>query len=239
MPDYLIFQLYGPISAWGDIAVGETRRSAAHPSKSAILGLMAASLGIERMDDNTHSSMASAYGFGVKVLSPGTLLVDYHTVQVPAQRRMAKFRTRKDELGEPQLGTLLSSREYRCDAAYVAALWVARKPVPFSLEELENAVKSPKYTPYMGRKSCVMAMPLAPKVEEFGTLKSALDSREVFERAMNGIIRKQPWLYYWDDHPDSGLTSEQSTERWDLPRSRTRWQFGPRLEKMCVIGKEA
>jgi CRISPR system Cascade subunit CasD len=238
MPDYLVFQLYGPMCAWGDIAVGETRRSAPHPSKSAILGLVAAALGIMRTDENTHKAMASAYGFAIKVLSSGTLLVDYHTVQVPAQRRGAKFRTRKDELAEFKLGTLLSSREYRCDAAYVAALWIEREPVPFSLEELGKALITPKFMLYMGRKSCATAFPLAPAVEGFETLREALDSREVFEQAVNRISRKQSWLYYWDDHHDTGLTSEQSVERWDLPRSRTRWQFSPRLENMCVQTKE-
>jgi CRISPR system Cascade subunit CasD len=238
MPDYLVFQLYGPMSAWGDIAVGETRRSAPHPSKSAVLGLMAATLGIDRNEETTHCAMASAYGFAVKVLSSGTLLVDYHTVQVPGQRRKAIFRTRKDELAESKLGTLLSSREYRCDSAYVAALWVEQMPEPFSLVELENAIKAPKYTPYLGRKSCPMTIPIAPKVETFDTLRMALDSRESFEKEMSRISRNQPCLYYWDDSPHSGLMSEQSMERWDLTHSRIRWQFSPRLEKMCVLKKE-
>lgn len=239
MPDYLVFQLYGPMSAWGDIAVGETRRSAPHPTKSAMLGLMAAALGVDRRDEATHCAMAAAYGFGVKVVSQGMMLVDYHTVQVPAQRRKAIFRTRKDELAEPKLGTLLSSREYRCDSAYVAALWGALMPAPFSLTELECALKAPKYTPYLGRKSCPMAIPMAPRAEGFETLKAALDSRESFEREMSRINRPQASMYYWDEHPESGLVSAQSMERWDLPRSRSRWQFSPRTEKMCVSKKEA
>jgi CRISPR system Cascade subunit CasD len=239
MPDYLVFQLYGPISAWGDIAVGETRRSASHPSKSAILGLVAAALGIDRTDETTHRAMVFVYGFAVKVLSFGTLLVDYHTVQVPAQRRNAIFRTRKDELSESKLGTILSSREYRCDSAYIAALWIQNQPAPFSLLEIENAIIAPKYTPYLGRKSCAMGLPMAPKVGAFPTLKKALDSRENFEKEMSPISRNQPHLYYWDDNIESGLKSEQEIDRWDLPRSRSRWQFSPRLEKMCVIKKEA
>ena len=34
--------------SWGDIAVGEVRPSAVHPSKSAILGLIAAAIGLKR-----------------------------------------------------------------------------------------------------------------------------------------------------------------------------------------------
>ena len=48
--DYLVFRLYGPMCSWGDIAVGEVRPSTVHPAKSAILGLIAAALGIKRPD---------------------------------------------------------------------------------------------------------------------------------------------------------------------------------------------
>ncbi len=239
MPDYLVFQLYGPMSAWGDIAVGETRRSMAHPAKSAVLGMMAAALGIDRNAEDTHSAMASAYGFGVKVLSAGTLLIDYHTVQVPPKKRKEVFRTRKDELSASKLGTLLSSREYRCDAVYLAAIWIEHKPAPFSLNELARAIKRPKYPLYLGRKSCPTTVPLAPIVSGFETLKKALDSRGIFEKEMVQICRNQTQLYYWDETCDSGLKTEQTIERWDLPQSRQRWQFSPRKENLYVAKKEA
>jgi CRISPR system Cascade subunit CasD len=238
MPDYLVFQLYGHMSAWGDIAVGETRRSTLHPSKSAVLGIMAAALGVDREDESTLSTMAAAYGFAVKVLSTGSLMVDYHTVQVPPQKRKEILRTRKDELAASKLGTLLSSREYRCDAAYLSAIWVAQESAPFSLVELKWALKSPRFTLYLGRKSCPMAIPLSPEVREFETLKEALDSRENFEREMAGISRGQTLFYYWDDTPDSGLKTDQKIERWDVPQSRSRWQFGPRSENFCMLEKE-
>ena len=50
MRDYLVFQLYGQLASWGDIAVGETRPSALTPTKSAILGLVAAALRLKRPD---------------------------------------------------------------------------------------------------------------------------------------------------------------------------------------------
>jgi CRISPR system Cascade subunit CasD len=239
MPDYLVFQMYGPMSSWGDMAVGETRRSTHHPSKSAALGMMAAAHGIDREDESTLSAMAAAYGFAVKVLSPGSLMVDYHTVQVPPQKRKEILRTRKDELAALKLGTLLSSREYRCDAAYLSAIWVAQEPAPFSLVELMGALKSPIFTLYLGRKSCPVAIPLSPEVRKFDTLKEALDSRKNFEREMAGISRSKTLFYYWDDTPHSGLKTDQKIERWDAPQSRSRWQFGPRSENLCMVEKEA
>jgi CRISPR system Cascade subunit CasD len=237
MPDYLVFQLYGPMAAWGEIAVGENRRSGAHPSKSAILGLLAAALGIDRREEETHAAMAAGYKVAVKVLSMGSLLVDYHTVQAPPEKKKMVYHTRKEELAADKLGTLLSSREYRCDAAYVVAVSTAPKGAPFSLDEVVQALKKPVFTVYLGRKACPLAQPLAPEIIRDRPLKVALDSREPFAREIAGIIRHQPALYYWESDPDGSLSVEQSLERWDHPRSRHRWQFGPRVENLCV-GRE-
>ena len=46
MTEFLIFQVYGPSQAWGDIAVGEIRPVVDHPGRSGIAGLLAASLGL-------------------------------------------------------------------------------------------------------------------------------------------------------------------------------------------------
>ena len=46
MTDYLLLRLYGPLASWGEIAVGESRHSAVQPSRSALLGLLGAALGI-------------------------------------------------------------------------------------------------------------------------------------------------------------------------------------------------
>jgi CRISPR system Cascade subunit CasD len=50
MMEYLLFRLYGPLASWGEIAVGESRHTATYPGKSALLGLLAAALGIRRDD---------------------------------------------------------------------------------------------------------------------------------------------------------------------------------------------
>jgi CRISPR system Cascade subunit CasD len=239
MPDYLIFQLYGQMAAWGDIAVGETRRSALQPSKSALLGIVGASLGIDRNEEEIHAAMASAYGIGIKVVSAGTLLVDYHTVQVPPQKRNVVFATRKEELAADKLGTLLSSREYRCDAAYVVALWSEKESAPFALKELCSALRKPKYLLYLGRKSCPISIPCTPEVSKYETLKDALDSRADFEEKFLRFGRQHSQMYCWDETPDSGLHATQVVERWDVPKSRQRWQFSPRTEKLFVSYKEA
>ena len=238
MKQFLVFQLHGAMAAWGEIAVGETRRSAPHPSKSAILGLLAAACGIDRQQEKTHREMAAGYGVAVKVLSGGTLLVDYHTVQVPPNQRKAVFRTRKEELAADKVGTLLSSREYRCDAVYIVAVWTAAPSAPFQLAQLAAALEKPVYHLYLGRKSCPPAAPLLPVVVEEKDLKTALDGYSHIPAELACITRKQAPRYYWDDLSESGLEAGQIVERRDLPLSRKRWQFSPRPENLYVQTKE-
>ena len=71
MKNYLLFRLYGPLASWGDIAVGTHRPSYDHPSKSAVMGLLAAAVGIRRNEENKHRELAGAYNFAVLVNSPG------------------------------------------------------------------------------------------------------------------------------------------------------------------------
>ncbi len=239
MSKYLVFQLYGPMAAWGEIAVGETRRSAVHPSKSTILGLLAAACGIDRNDEETHIAMAHAYNIAVKVLAPGSLLVDYHTVQVPPRQRNAEFKTRKEELTADKLGTLLSNRQYRCDAAYVVAVWIKKQPAPFSVEKLADALQQPKYTLYLGRRSCPLALPLCPIVIEDLPLKAALDSFMCSARMKGRVTWKQSPMYYSDEGQLEGFVTESLLERWDVPRSRCRWQFSPRTEFLLMPEEEA
>lgn len=186
MRDYLVFQLYGPLASWGDIAVGETRPSALTPTKSAILGLVAASLGLKRPDtihyegdeqrtlhervesEAQHAKLAEGYGMAVKVEALGLPLSDYHTAEVP---KGAGYATRRDELQEVHeqkragnfKGTILSRREYRQDIFYAVALW-ARPDAPRSLDELHRSLLEPGFTVYLGRKACPLALPMRPRV---------------------------------------------------------------------------
>lgn len=158
--DYLLFRLYGPLASWGEIAVGESRHTASYPGKSALIGLLAAALGMRRDEEERQRALAAGYQFAVKVLSTGSLLRDYHTTQVPDSVGRFVYHTRRDELviGKERLQTILSSREYRCDALSLVAIR-ALDGAPFSLHELRDALLKPRFHLYLGRKSCPLAVP--------------------------------------------------------------------------------
>ncbi len=174
--DYLLFRLYGPLASWGEIAVGESRHTAAYPSKSAIIGLLGAALGIRRDEEEKQQALAEGYQFAVKVLSTGQLLRDYHTVQVPDSTGSVHYRSRRDELiiGKSRLGTILSSREYLCDAFALVAV----KPLeaaPYTLAKLAEHLLEPRFHLYLGRKSCPLAAPLNPRIKAGKSFGQVLD----------------------------------------------------------------
>ena len=252
--EYLVFRLYGPICSWGDIAVGEVRPSTVHPSKSAILGLIAAALGLKRPNtarDDTertelevaHSALAQGYGFAVRVDAPGVPLVDYHTTQVPSSgtgRNRRQFATRRDELTavlRPELNTILSRRDYRVDALYTIALW-ARPGAPHPLAELAARLHEPVFTLYLGRKSCPPALPLAAQVVTADNIKHAMDNTQL---PLPGNFTLQPAQQnagselYWDEDGDAGLDMQHTFTRRDAVYSRRRWQFMPRSEHHAAL----
>ena len=109
--EHLTFRLYGPMASWGEIAVGESRHTDYYPSKSAIIGLLGAALGLRREEEEAHQNLANAYLQATKVLRSGQLLKDYHTAQAPDSAGKFRYRTRRDEIvkGRDRLGTVLSS----------------------------------------------------------------------------------------------------------------------------------
>lgn len=242
MQDYLMFCLYGPLAAWGDIAVGEYRPSFAHPSKSAIIGLLAAALGIRRDEEERQQTLALSCSFAVRVDSIGVLLRDYHTTETP---RGTGYPTRRNEIiaiksqkgsGKKFEGTILSKRDYRCDAVYTVAISVAAHSL-FSVQQLADKLRRPEFTLYLGRKSCPLALPIHPRIVKAATLRDAFEKIASAEELSKLIPQGHP-MVYWEDDSASGLERHQIIIRRDMPRSRNRWQFGERRENSGLLRKE-
>jgi len=235
MRNYLVFQLYGPMASWGEIAVGELRHSASHPSRSALLGLLGAALGVRRDDAAGQAALTAGYQFAVKQLACGAPLRDYHTVQAPALSKKITHRTRRQEMADPdKLNTLLTSREYYGDSFCVVAVQ-AQPDAPHTLAQLQHALEHPVFTLYLGRKSCPLALPLVPKIVPGASLKTALDSQSPEPKLAVNLLRLLPGRraarYFWEADMDAdGLSASQTHTRHDQPLSRQRWQFAPRQE---------
>jgi CRISPR system Cascade subunit CasD len=237
MTDYLVFQLYGPMAAWGDIAVGEVRPGVIRPSKSAVLGLVAASLGIKREQEDEQRRLAAGYGFAVRVDQPGEPLTDYHTIQVPpsSETKKQSMYTRKDELSADELGTILSSRDYRMDSVSTVVLW-AKPEAPYLLAQMAQALTEPCFVPYLGRKSCPLALPVQAQVVPAESIRQALEKTSFASGEwIEGLTAKKHKALYWDKEGVSGLERQHEFTARDTSISRKRWQFDMRHEYHATL----
>lgn len=243
---YLVFRLHGPLASWGDIAVGEYRPSYSYPSKSAICGIVAAALGIERARDEEHQKLAHNLEFAVAVRALGKLLRDYHTIQTPSGEDI--FPSRAAQIQEGKLNTILSTRDYRMDAVYDVCL-SQRESFEPTLEQIREALLQPQFTLYLGRKSCVAALPFYPLVLEDSSAIAALKAyhdkwreawrqkkleKEVLNYLPREVYTEENWsvIYLWEEA--SKNQPMQVHMRRDMVLSRKRWQFQRREENMLV-----
>ena len=246
-----IFQLYAPLVSWGEIAVGGTRRSALHPSRSAILGIIASAIGVKREAEGDLDKLTQCISIAVRVDAPGTLLTDYHTIQVPKRQRGVVYLTRKDEMdaSPEKIGTILSTREYRCDAYSLAAICL-RDDI-MTLKQIVESLQHPVFHIYLGRKSAPPALPLHPQIVEANNLVEAFSRAEFptclpvdagasqwrinsFRQYSQKVLHGMQRHYYWEAGMTSGIKPLHKTKPYDDPISRRRWQFRMRDEYMAI-----
>lgn len=127
----LALRLAGPLQSWGASSRFVRRGTEAWPTKSAVVGLLAAAMGRRRTDP-----IEDLLGlrFGVRVDQPGELLRDFQTAL-------------------PRDGSKpmpLSYRYYLSDAAFLAVVEGGRELI----EGIDAALRAPAFPLYLGRRSC-------------------------------------------------------------------------------------
>jgi len=246
VPRFLTFALVAPLAAFGGVAVGERRSGWDRPARSAVLGLVAACLGLERADTEAQAALTEGYGLALRCYAPGRLLADYHTAQVPPARRGRRFATRAEELAAEDLATVLSRRDYRSGAWHLGALWARDSAPRWPLEALAEAMRRPAFVPYLGRKACPLGLPLAPEVAEEPDVLAALQARHTRgpEAMWREVFADAPGeAFVTLDAADAAAVLPPAAQRdrvevrRDEPLSRVRWQFGLREE--LVVGVSA
>lgn len=238
---FLLFRLHAPLASWGDVAVGEFRPSHGYPGRSTLLGLIGAAMGVERGDEDGHRRLDEALAFAVAVYSEGALLRDYHTAQMPSAADMKKrpHRTRADELALTRhaLNTVTSRRDYRQDSVSIAGACLRKGHAAPDLESIRAALQRPRFTLYLGRKACPPALPLSPQIVEAETFRAALAAAE-FPAIDELALPSVPLRAAWEDGIEAGWPQSFSVPRKDTPRSRRRWQFSDRTERVALIASE-
>jgi len=164
----LLLQLAGPLQSWGGPGAQRQWSSKHTPTMSGVLGIVAAAQGRPR--DADLSDLASL-SFGVRVDRPGRMLEDYQTIHALPGHHIAQASGAEAKSGE---GAILR-KGYLADAVFLVGL----QGQAALLQELRDALHRPRFSPYLGRRSCPPARPLCLGVVQGDLLE---------------VLRTHPWI---------------------------------------------
>ncbi|MDY6956281.1 MAG: type I-E CRISPR-associated protein Cas5/CasD [Pseudomonadota bacterium] len=163
----LLLRLAGPMQSWGTTSRFDQRDTGKEPSKSGVIGLLAAALGIDREQWNDDLKELAALKMGVRHDRPGVPKRDYQT----AQHIVSADRLKIHE-------TAVTTRDYLADAAFLVGL---EGPDRALLERAHAALQNPVWPLALGRKSYVPA-------------ESVWLEGGVVETPLMAALASRPWL---------------------------------------------
>lgn len=141
----LLLRLVGPMQSWGTTSRFDERDTGKEPSKSGVLGLVAAALGIDR-ENWTDLKPLCPLRMGVRHDRPGVPKRDYQTAQQVIAADGSKIHP-----------TAVTNRHYLADAAFLVGLSGEDRTL---LERIHTAFADPVWPLALGRKSYVPSEPI-------------------------------------------------------------------------------
>ncbi|WP_314855935.1 type I-E CRISPR-associated protein Cas5/CasD [Stomatobaculum longum] len=205
----LLLRLAAPLQAWGTDSKFEVRRTNREPSKSGVIGLLAAALGFRRDAD---LSELSALRFGVRVDRNGEVIKDFH---------MAKA----------EKTSYLTYRYYLSDAIFLVGLESEDRSF---LEKIERALRNPCFPLFLGRRSCPPTLPLVLGIRE-GALEIALREEENQNKDLKSIRQSHRYIRLDCDVAEQGGAVVQDLPISFNPMKR---EFGYRRAKEIWLRDE-
>jgi len=174
----LLLRLAGPMQSWGMQSRFTNRDTGLEPSKSGVIGLLCAALGIKR-DDQIRIKELADLKMGVRVDRQGIVKRDFHTAMEVV---IASGKNTKP--------CELSERFYLADAVFL----VAFQGNVALLTKIQEALQKPVWQIFLGRKSFVPGLP----VQLPDGLKPDVDNIEI-------ALKDYPYLCAtgkWEAPPD-------------------------------------
>jgi CRISPR system Cascade subunit CasD len=180
------------MQSWGTTSRFDQRDTGKEPSKSGVIGLIAAALGIDRenwtdLEPLTHLSM------GVRHDRPGVPRREYQTAGCAVTDSIMKADGTLSKDG------VVSQRFYLADAAFLVGLEGRSRPL---LEQAHNHLQNPVWPLALGRKSYLPSEPIS------------IDNG-VQDAPLRDVLSRWPWIASkrkWEELPEKLLISFESED---------------------------
>lgn len=140
----LTIKLAAPMQSFGNLATFNYRTTYLAPSKSAVIGMIAAALGYRRDDDERISAL-NDLAFAVRIDQAGSLMTEYQNV---------RYGKKANQLTQ-------TWRQNLQDAVFVVAIGGDDTQI----DQIKYALRHPKFSLFLGRRANVIAGVL--QMEEF------------------------------------------------------------------------
>jgi len=180
------------MQSWGTTSRFGQRDTGKEPSKSGVIGLLAAAMGIDRQSW-VELEPLTKLTMGVRHDRPGVPKRDYQTAGCANHDTVIKAD------GKPSKDGVVSRRDYLADAAFLVGLECADRDL---LECAQNALCNPEWPLALGRKSYVPSEPI--------WFKQGLQDGPLLE-----TLKQWPWISSprkWEEPPKELLVSIESTD---------------------------
>lgn len=188
----LLLRLVGPMQSWGTTSRFDQRETGKEPSKSGVIGLLAAAIGIDR-ENWTDLESLTRLTMGVRHDRPGMPKHDYQTAGC------AKTDTIIKADGTQAKDGVVSHRFYLADAAFLVGLESENRSL---LERIYAALRDPVCPLALGRKSYVPS--------ESIWIKDGLQ-----DGSLRKVLEQWQWIASprkWEDLPKELLVSFESRD---------------------------
>ena len=207
MKNYLSFTIKAPLMSFGNSsATGTIRTTDDHPTKSAVICMTTAASGFPRKDPRI-IDRAQSLMFACAEINPGWIKTDYQTIS-PITNAGSTY-------GDPvtRAATIEAEKQYLEDAEFKVFLW---PKTDYNMQNVLDALNSPIYDVYFGRKCCEKDTSLFPEIIKTDSLLDAFK-----------ICNIKNCRIFWEGD-EKGLVIVKSEFRHDdLFKDRT---YGKRVE---------
>lgn len=153
----LVLRLAAPLQSWGEHSVFNSRDTVRFPTRSGLIGLLAAAEGRPR-----GASLADYddLSFTVRIDRPGMPLADFHTIG-GGRAKHATVPTADGKRRSEETATIVTRRHYLSDAAFTVAVTGSSELI----SRIGVALHSPRWPPFLGRRSCPPDPPLVLRAD--------------------------------------------------------------------------
>jgi CRISPR system Cascade subunit CasD len=157
MERYLVLRLEAPLVAFGGEAIDNYGVIRPFPAKSMMTGMLANALGLERQEGKVLQALQDKLIMGSRIESQERLLRDFQTVELSKSDQGWTTRERVEGRAGgagSYAAPHLRYRDYWTDANTTVVLRT-HSAAPFTLDQVESALREPARPLFIGRKSCI------------------------------------------------------------------------------------